>query len=145
MTLGFKIKFFISKRFTPIAKIKWELKSLWKGYRTYGDANKYRQYGDPINLHTKQHIHIYPVIQCPLSCFFCQNNFYVDKLPKLKITDGLTWVKYINRFYNVHHLDVNGGEPMLHPDIVTILNNLTNFNIVIFTNMPRNRIHIFKE
>ena len=115
---------------------------MMKGFRQFGDA---KRYGDPIDLHGKQHLHIYPVIQCQLDCYFCQNKYYTDKLPKLKITDGATWAKYLNRFYNVHHLDINGGEGMLHPDIVTILNSLTNFNIVFFTNLPRTRLHAFKE
>ena len=70
MTLGFRIKFFFQKRVTPISVLRWDLKSMWKGYR----KEKYaEQYGKPIDLQGKQHIHIYPIVNCNLDCHFCQN------------------------------------------------------------------------
>ena len=41
-----KLKFFIQKRFMPIAKIRWEIKSTRWGLRKKKYVN-----GDPIDLH----------------------------------------------------------------------------------------------
>jgi len=142
MSISKKARFFISKRISPYPKIKWELNAEIKGSRKLRHALKY---GKPINLWGKSHLHIYPVLECNLQCYFCQNRFYVDKEPKIKFKPAKQWLKYLNRMYNVHHLDINGGEPMLYPEIVELLNGLRNWNIVIFTNMPRNRIHTFQE
>jgi organic radical activating enzyme len=80
-----------------------------------------------------------------MSCYFCQNTFYTEKLPRFERTSGFEWVSWLNRMYNCHHLDINGGEPMFYNDIVYLINNLENFNIVMFTNMPHEKLHLFHE
>jgi len=145
-----KVKFFIQKRFMPIAKIKWEIKSTRWGYRKKKYATQYLASGwrkayYPIDLQGKQHIHIYPKIECNYDCYFCQNKFYVDKLPKYEFCLGEKWASWLNRMYNFHHIDWNGGEPMLYADFVILLNSLYRHNIVIFTNLPHTRLHILNQ
>ena len=76
MTLSFRIKFFFQKRITPISVLKWDIKSIIKGYRKHKYAEKYVAYSpdrdEPIDLQGKQHVHIYPIIACNLNCHFCQ-------------------------------------------------------------------------
>jgi len=136
-----KLKFFIQKRFMPIAKIRWEIFSIIKGMR----KKKWIVGDESIDLGGKQHIHIYPIIQCQYDCYFCQNKFYVDKLPThTKKIRGYRWGNELNKMYNFHHIDMNGGEPLNYPDFVEMMNTLHHHNIVVFTNLPHNKIHILK-
>ena len=138
MTLGFRIKFFFNKRVT-LTTLKWDIKALIKGYR----KKKYAiPYGSPIDMQGKQHIHIYPNIQCNLDCYFCQNKFYVNKLPNFKKVSFVDWAEWLNRMYNFHHIDINGGEPLYYPQMVDLLNKLDNHNIVLYTNLPKDRVDI---
>ena len=140
MNLGFRIKFYFKKRMPELSVLKWDIKSIFYGYR-----KKKHVIGEPINLHGKQHIHIYPNIICNMNCYFCQNKFYVDKLPKFDWVSAVEWVSWLNRMYNFHHIDINGGEPLYYGHIVQLLNTLYKHNIVLYTNLPKERIHILKE
>ncbi len=140
MTIGFRLKFFFQKRITPISSLVWDVKSMWRGYRKFKHV-----IGNGIDLQGKQHIHIFPVLKCNLNCYFCQNKFYVDKTPYFDNTYFIEWTSYLNRMYNFHHIDINGGEPLYYKYIVELLNNLENHNIVMFTNLPKDRIHLLKN
>ena len=140
MTIAFRIKFFFQKRLTPISVLKWDLKSMWKGYRKEHSAGK-----NPIDLGGKQHIHIYPIVACHLDCYFCQNKFYVDKLPKYHAVNGYMWAGYLNRMHGFHHIDWNGGEPMNYPYFLDLINSLHNHNLVVFTNLPHNKLHLLDK
>ena len=94
-----RAKFFFQKRITPINQLKFDLKSMRYGYRQLKHAD------DPaIDMHKKQHIHTYLNIQCGMDCYFCQNAFYVDKLPKYDKKSAEEWASWLNRMYNFHHI-----------------------------------------
>jgi len=135
--LIFRIKFFFQKRLTPISVLRWDIRSIIKGNR----KERWAGYEIGIDLSGKQHIHIYPTVGCNLHCYFCQNMFYVEKLPKYTYRDVKDWIHWLNRLYNFHHIDIQGGEPLLWPDIIELLNGLHHHNIVVFTNLPKTRIH----
>ena len=132
MNLINRIKFFLQKRLTPFSVLRWDIRSIIKGNR----KSRYTIVC-PVNLRGKQHIHIYPMLQCNLDCYFCQNKFYTDKLPYFRLTSSECWAIWINNMYNFHHIDIQGGEPLLFPGIVNLLNSLKYHNIVVFTNLPK--------
>ena len=146
MTLGFRIKFFIDKRMIPYAERMWDIRSVLWGYR----KKKYA-IGEPIDMQGKQHLHIYPTLNCHLNCYFCQNKFYLEhaqpkyEIPYFGITSAKSWSDWLNRMYNFHHIDFNGGEPFNYPQIIEMLNRLLHHNITIFTNIPKHIIPKLKE
>jgi len=148
MTVPFRIKFFLDKRLTPYAERMWDIRSVINGYRKKKHAEKY---GEPIDMQGKQHLHIYPTIKCHFDCHFCQNKFYTDYSvpqypnPDFKMSSAKEWCSWLNRMYNFHHIDFNGGEPFNYPHIIEMLNTLENHNIVIFTNIPAHIIPRLKE
>lgn len=140
MNLLNRFKFFIAKRIQPIQKIRWDIISIWKGYRKLKTAKKH---GEPIDMNHKQHIHIYPTrsFLCNLDCYFCQNKFYTKEYPIVPEYPAVDWLNLMNRMYNIHHVDIQGGEPMLYLEIVQLLNGLDNWNVVMFTNNPKSQVH----
>ena len=121
-----KVKFFISKRLIDVNKARWELVATFKPMRK-----------GEIKHHHHDHIHIYPTpsIFCNYNCYFCQNSFYVKDLPEYKWRSAYEWTQFLNKV-SVHHIDINGGEPMLYSQIVKLMNGLDNHNVVMFTNNP---------
>jgi hypothetical protein len=148
ITFLFRLKFFIRKRITPLAERWWDIKSILYGYRKKRYA---KRYGEPIDMGGKQHLHIYPTLYCHLDCFFCQNKFYLDyskpkyTMPKFSGTSAKEWASWLNRMYNIHHLDVNGGEPFNNKEFIKLLNLLDHHNIVIFTNLPGHAVDKLKD
>jgi len=149
-----RAKFFFQKRVSPINKVKFDLKSMRYGYRKLKhaeatttllkDGNGLKKL-EPIDMHKKQHIHVYLNIQCGMDCYFCQNAFYVDKLPRYDKKTAVEWAGWLNKMYNFHHIDFNGGEALLHNDFVPLMNMLNHHNITVFTNMPKSKIEGLKE
>ena len=145
MSILKRIKFFFQKRLPTFATILWDIKSVIKGNRKRRWAGYHNGGSIGIDLGGKQHVHIYPTLVCNLHCYFCQNSFYVDKLPKFNHLSWHYFADWLNRMYNFHHIDVQGGEPLLWPGIIDLLNNLHHHNIVIFTNLPKVRIHTLEQ
>jgi MoaA/NifB/PqqE/SkfB family radical SAM enzyme len=71
------------------------------------------------------YIGIFLTFDCNLSCSYCINNFE-RSLKQRKGIPGKDWVAALNRIQTRVDLPVTlqGGEPMLYPDTVFIINNL---------------------
>jgi hypothetical protein len=144
MTILFRIKFFFQKRIQPLGKARWDIESVIRGYRKRKYAEKF---GTPINLSGKQHLHVYVTLACEHDCYYCQNKFYCEdgKYPKFKYTKADEWAYWLNRMYGFHHIDFNGGESFLHPEFIELLNLLENHNIVVFTMLPPQKLHLLDK
>ena len=73
-----------------------------------------------------KYIAVFLTMRCNLNCSFCLNAF--DKSfnrTKFKELTGEQWVKALNRLQTPDiPITFSGGEPLLHPDITYIINNL---------------------
>jgi len=62
--------------------------------------------------------HLYVTDQCNLDCFYCSE--YDNSVPHPSLDDVKMWVKKI-RDLGCIRIGIQGGEPLLHPDIVEIV------------------------
>jgi len=86
-----------------------------------------------------KYIAVFLTMRCNLNCSFCLNAFSKDfNRTRFKELTGEQWVKALNRIKNRENLPItfSGGEPLLHPDITYIINNLKpELKIDILTNL----------
>lgn len=87
---------------------------------------------------TYKYIAVFLTMKCNLNCSFCLNNLdgKLDR-NKFKEISGEKWVEALNKIESRPEVPItfSGGEPMLHPDFVYIINNLKpSLNIDILTN-----------
>jgi MoaA/NifB/PqqE/SkfB family radical SAM enzyme len=76
--------------------------------------------------------------RCSGACDICCQKFLLGRHPKVKETNFLGWVRFFKRFpYKIKEVYVSGGEPVLHPDFVRIVNYLLccGYYVRIFTNL----------
>lgn len=132
----------ISRRIHPVPKILFNLHGKLMPKRPRWLA---KRHGDPINA-KGDHLHIYLTLRCNFQCYFCINRQYCEKPHDgWSEADGTRWLMYLNRLYNIHQLYIQGGEPLLHRDIVRIINGLNGFNLCIYTNLPHARMDKIKQ
>jgi len=62
--------------------------------------------------------HLYVTEQCNLDCHYC--NEYDNSIPHPALSDLVRWMEKI-RELGVLRLGIQGGEPLMHPDIVRIV------------------------
>ena len=107
----------------------------------------YTDWGDPIDLHGKEHIHPYLTTLCQFNCHYCQNLFYVKKHLNIKERAPEVWAGLLNRMHNFDHIDIQGGEPTNYwhgEGLFRLLNKLYDHNIVVFTNNPHHNVEKWK-
>jgi organic radical activating enzyme len=109
--------------------MKYRLEKRLRGPRRKGDI----QIGE-------DHLHLYLTVRCQFSCYFCVNAMYGPQ-PTFRELSGRQWLDMINRLRGVNEIYLQGGEPMLHPDFLDIVNGLDGFNVCIYTNLPESRAH----
>ena len=80
------------------------------------------------------YIQFYPTLNCNYSCSFCFNR----KLPALKDIDVNDFhnILLILKHFGIDHIDMLGGEPCLHPDLLGLIDLIDNngFKTTISTN-----------
>lgn len=128
------IKKKILKRVHPFGYVIYDVKRIFKGFRSIKLAEKY---GEPIDCRHTHHIHCYLTLRCTNNCYFCANKLTVSNLPKYIEQDGRQWLNYLNRLHNILEINFQGGEPTCHIDFHEIINGLDGFNIIIFTNLNK--------
>jgi sulfatase maturation enzyme AslB (radical SAM superfamily) len=84
-----------------------------------------------------KYISAFLTMRCPLSCSYCLNDFdkNLDRR-KFKEISGEQWVESLNKLNSRPEVPVtfSGGEPFMHKDFISIINNLKNdLNIDILT------------
>ncbi|NOZ10868.1 MAG: radical SAM protein [Gammaproteobacteria bacterium] len=67
--------------------------------------------------------HLYVTDQCNLDCHYC--NEYDNNIPHPPLDDLKTWLDKI-RSLGVTRLGLQGGEPLLHPNIVAVVHHAKN-------------------
>jgi hypothetical protein len=142
--MRFDLKDKIQKRISPIPLMVYDLKRAVKGYR---ERNRAEKYGEPIDFHGADHLHIYATLRCCLDCYFCINKALAgDGKPPVFKEKGLEdWAYFLNRLCNIRELYFNGGEHFLLPWFADLINRLDGFNVVIFSNLPRTAIQQFRR
>jgi GTP 3',8-cyclase len=83
---------------------------------------------EKIHLFNKDKLRIAITNTCNLSCFYCHNegqelNCNAKFLPLSYIKDMTNWLLKNN--IRVDYINITGGEPLLHPDILEIVKELT--------------------
>lgn len=88
---------------------------------------------------TYNYIGCFLTLRCNLNCEYCINYFGLGhKYVQYKELTGEEWVRALNRLVSRDDLPVTlqGGEPGLHPDFITIIKNLkSELKIDILTNL----------
>ena len=71
------------------------------------------------NISIPSYIQFYPTLKCNYSCSFCFNR----KLPALKDIDVNEFhnILLILKHFGIDHIDMLGGEPCLHPDLLRLI------------------------
>lgn len=93
-----------------------------------------------------KYIAAFLTMRCNLNCSFCLNNLEKSKgfnRTSFKEMSGKEWVEALNRLKTPPNVPItfSGGEPMLHPDFIYIINNLKpSLNIDILTNFYNKRL-----
>ena len=88
-----------------------------------------------------KYIAAFLTMRCNLGCSYCLNNLENSQSfnrVKFKELSGKEWVEALNKIDSREDVPItfSGGEPMLHPDFVYIVNNLkSNLKIDILTNL----------
>ena len=84
-------------------------------------------------------------LRCNLKCSYCLNDFEEDFTRKRNELSGKEWVLGINKIKPNPEVPITltGGEPILHNDIIHIINNIKpEWNIDILTNLyPNSPLH----
>jgi molybdenum cofactor biosynthesis enzyme MoaA len=62
--------------------------------------------------------HLYVTDQCNLDCAYCAE--YDNSVPHPSLADLQAWLRQIKALGCIR-IGLQGGEPLLHPDIVTII------------------------
>jgi len=70
--------------------------------------------------------HIYVTEQCNLSCHYCSE--YENRTPHPSLEDLKLWIGKIKAL-GCLRINLQGGEPLLHPDIVEIVQYCTDLNL----------------
>lgn len=84
---------------------------------------------------TYNYIGVFLTFGCNYRCSYCINYFNGLKGEKKHLT-GKEWVKGLNRIQGNVPITLQGGEPSLHRDFISIINNLRqDLNIDILTNL----------
>lgn len=95
---------------------------------------------------TYNYIAVFLTFACDLKCSFCINNFESDPgVVKRKHLRGKKWVVGLNRIISRPDLPISfsGGEPTLHKDFVSIVNNIRpDLNIDVLTNLQDEQIFL---
>jgi hypothetical protein len=138
----FNLKHKISKRIHPYPNIKYDIKRSIKGFRKKKTAEKY---GTSIDCNGISHLHNYLSLICNLKCEYCINKQIVDKYPKFEKHSPDEFVNYLNRLYNLKELYFNGGEHFIIDGFADVINKLDGFNILIFSNLPKQGMDNIKK
>jgi hypothetical protein len=134
--MRFDLKDKIQRRISPLPLMLYDIRRGIKGYR---DRRVAAKHGEPIDFHGGDHLHVYATLRCCLNCYFCINKMMSPdgKIADFKEQNFGAWLSFLNRLYNIRELYFNGGEHFLLPWFSDLINALDNFNIVIFSNLPR--------
>lgn len=139
--MGLSVKNKISRRIHPVPYLLYNWEAKLKGHRSRRRAQKH---GEPVEVLT-DHVHCYITLSCNFKCYFCVNRLYTEVMPNFTCARAEKWLYLINRLYGLHEIYLQGGEPSLHPDFVEIVNGLDGYNVCVFTNLPKETIHKFKQ
>ena len=69
-------------------------------------------------------------LRCNFKCRYCITRFSPDFDFSYKELPGEKWVEFINAQENVKDVIFNGGEPTLHQDFSSMINNLREFRLI---------------
>ena len=96
--------------------------------------------GEPTKMkvpNNYKYIAVFLTMRCQLNCSFCLNKLDNEKFNrnKFKEISGKEWVEALNKLDSEIPISISGGEPMVHKDLIYIINNLkSSLNIDLLTN-----------
>lgn len=88
---------------------------------------------DPVES-IKKKVHITLTNNCNMRCPHCFVSAGIAPRHELKVDEILTTVADIERINGITDIVVSGGEPLLHPEILKLLQGLKKHNVTLFTN-----------
>lgn len=67
--------------------------------------------------------------QCPNRCIFCSSNSGYDCKSEIPYTAFERVIDSLQRDYGIVEVSLSGGEPLLHPDIIRMIEKLNSYRI----------------
>lgn len=73
--------------------------------------------------------------KCPNKCMFCSSNSCIDKNTFIALEDFKRTIDYFMANGGIEELSLSGGEPLMHPDLIEMINYASNYgiNVTLFT------------
>ena len=85
--------------------------------------------------------------KCPNNCLFCSSNSSIIKTRIIELEKFKTTIDYLYEKYGIEEISLSGGEPLLHPDLFSMIKYCKdkNIRVVLFTSGIKRRIKISKQ
>lgn len=73
--------------------------------------------------------------KCPNKCMFCSSNSCIDKNTFISFDAFKRTIDYFIVNGGIEELSLSGGEPLMHPDLLEMINYASNYgiNVTLFT------------
>ena len=69
--------------------------------------------------------------KCPNKCIFCSSNSCIDKNTFIALDDFKRTIDYFNSNGGIEELSLSGGEPLMHPDLLEMINYASSYGIYV--------------
>lgn len=77
--------------------------------------------------------------KCPNKCMFCSSNSCIDKNTFISLDDFKRTINYFMANGGIEELSLSGGEPLMHPDLLELI-DIIDANRISFLNfVPQGR------